>query len=145
MNNCNMYNIWKMLYAAEKYSLNKYGCPITGDNYFAMKHGTVPSKLYNMAKISQAGMGFYRFDNFLVAEREAEEGYLSDANMEALEFGYKEYAGLTFDEVEKKNHEEAAWKKNYISDTSAFIPFEDIIEEDWVKEDLEGVAHRMVL
>ena len=40
-----------------------------------------------------------------------------NANLVAL-------GSLTFDEVEKKN---------YISDTSAFIPFEDIIEEDWVK------------
>ena len=122
-----------------------YPCPITGDNYFAMKHGTVPSKLYNMANNSQMGIGFYRFDNFLIAEREPEEGYLFDSDIESLEHGFKEYAGLAFDEVEKKNHEESAWKKNFMPNTSAFMPFEDIIEVDWVKEDLDGVAHRMVL
>jgi hypothetical protein len=33
----NMYNIWKILFSAEKYHLNKYGRPITGDKYVAME------------------------------------------------------------------------------------------------------------
>jgi uncharacterized phage-associated protein len=142
----NMYNIWKMLYAAEKYHLNKYGRPITGDNYYAMKHGTVPSKLYDIAKDSLHGIGFCkREDNYLIAERDPEDGYFADSDMEALEYGYNEYSGLAFAEVEAKNHEELAWKKNYKQNGSTLIPFEDIIEQDWVLEDLEGVAQYMVL
>jgi len=110
-----------------------------------MKHGTVPSKLYDIAKGEQRGIGFYKMENNLIAERAPEERYLADSDIEALEFGYKEYAELNFDEVEKKNHAEFAWKKNYILNSSAAIPFEDIIEKDWIIEDLEGVAHRMVL
>jgi hypothetical protein len=133
----NMYNIWKMLYAAEKYSLNKYGCPITGDNYYAMDFGTVPDWLYESTKIKQGGIDFYREGYFLYAKRPPEEGYLTDFNIEALEFSYNEYAGLDFDAVKNKNHEEPAWKKNYVPNSSALIPFEDIIEKEWVKEDLE--------
>jgi len=141
----NMYNIWKMLYVAEKYSLNKYGGPITGDDYFAMDFGTVPRWLYDATKIKQEEISFYRENNLLRAKRPPEEGYLADFNIEALEHGFKEYAGLDFEAVKKKNHEDSAWKKNYTPNTSTFIPFEDIIEEDWVKKDLDGVAYNMVL
>jgi len=142
----NMYNIWKMLFAAEKHSLNNYGCPITGDIYYAMKHGTVPTDLYSIAKSDKKGIGFHKEGkDALVAEKAYEDGWLSDTDLKSLEFGYNEYKGLSFSEVEGKNHEEPCWKKNYIPNTSVAIPFEDFIEHDWVLEDLRGVAHRMVL
>jgi hypothetical protein len=142
----NMYTIWKMLFAAEKHSLNNYGCPITGDAYYAMDYGTVPTKLYDIAKGKIQIRGFYKKGKeTLVAEKRYEEGWLSDYDLISLEAGYNEYKGLGFPEIEDKNHKESCWEKNYIKDTSVPIPFEDFIEHDWVLEDLRGVAHRMVL
>jgi len=144
----NMYNIWKILFAAEKYHINKYGRPITGDSYMALEFGTVPSWLYDATKIKRPGMGFIRNDNSLIAERNPMSDYLSQSDVEALNYGMNEYAGLDFRSVKYKNHEEPAWKKNYAlrgDNDSAPIPFEDIIEEDWLKEDLSIVAHSMVL
>jgi hypothetical protein len=144
----NMYNVWKVLFSAEKYHLNKYGCPITGDRYVAMEFGTVPSWLYDAAKIKRQGIGFFKDAHSLVAERVPMVDYLSQSNLEALNYGLSEYAGLDFKSVKDKNHEELAWKKNYAlrgGNESAPIPFEDIIEEDWLKEELALVANAMVL
>jgi uncharacterized phage-associated protein len=142
----NMYNIWKMLFAAEKYSLNNYGCPITGDEYYAMKHGTVPTMLYDIARSDKKELGFHKEGKeILVADKQYEEGWLSDYDLISLEFGYNEYKGMNFNEVEAKNHKEPCWKKNYATNSSTPIPFEDFIEQSWVLEDLKGIAHRMVL
>jgi len=144
----NMYNIWKMLFAAEKYHLNKYGRPITGDGYIAMKYGTVPSWLYNQAKIYPRGIGFIRSENFLFAERPPITMLFSESDEEALEHGYNEYTGLSFGEVMAKNHKEPTWIKNYElrgNNESAPIPFEDLIDTDWLKEDLTLDSHFMVI
>ena len=144
----NMYNIWKILFSAEKYHLNNYGRPITGDKYMAMEFGTVPSWLYDATKIKRPGMGFIRDANSLIAERTPMADYLSQSDLEALNHGLNEYAGLDFRSVKDKNHEEPAWKKNYNQrgdSDSAPIPFEDIIEQEWLREELSCTAYSMVL
>jgi len=140
-----MYKIWKILFSAEKYHINHHGCPITGDRYMAMDYGTVPEWLYSATKTEQSGMGFFRQNNSLVAERTPMMDYLSLSDVKALKHGFEEYAGLDFNTVKEKNHKEPAWKKNYVSNRSVPIPFEDIIEEDWLKEDLSFMASSMVL
>ena len=144
----NIYNIMKILYAAEKYHLNTYACPITGDRYIAMKFGTVPNWTYEATKYENT-FGFTKIDNYtLKANREPDLDYLSESNVEALEYGFSEYAGLNFDEVLKKNHEEIAWKRAYISrgnGNSAEIMFEDMIEEKWLIDDLTKYAQFMIV
>lgn len=144
----NMYNIWKILFDAEKYHLNTYGRPITGDKYMAMEFGTVPSWLYDAVKLKKQGLGFYKDGNSLIAERDPVLDYLSASDILALKHGLNEYAGLSFSEVMKKNHKEPAWEKNYAKrgdNECAPIPFEDMIEEDWLREDLAILAKDMVL
>lgn len=144
----NMYNIWKILFTAEKYHLNKYGRPITGDKYIAMEHGTVPSWLYDTAKLRKQGVGFYKDDKSLVAERDPILDYLSKSDIVALKYGMNEYAGLSFMEVRNKNHKESAWINNYEKRGTADavpIPFEDMIEEEWLKEDLATTSKDMLL
>ena len=45
------HKLFKILYFAEQKHLAKYGMPITGDHYIAMKNGPVPSHLYDLLKI----------------------------------------------------------------------------------------------
>jgi uncharacterized phage-associated protein len=40
----------KLMYLADRESLDQLGYPITGDQYFSMKHGPVLSRVYNLAK-----------------------------------------------------------------------------------------------
>jgi uncharacterized phage-associated protein len=141
----NMYNIWKILFSAEKYHINNHGRPITGDRYIAMGYGTVPSWLYNATNTEKSGMGFFRQDNSLVAERNPMMDYLSASDVKALKHGFDEYVGLSFNSVMEKNHGEPAWKKNYTRNSGTPIPFEDIIEEEWLKEELSLFSNSLVL
>lgn len=142
-----MYHIWKMLFEAEKYHLNKYERPITGDTYIAMEYGTVPKWLY-MDACKQSNMDFVKSGNRLYAKRQPITNMLSESDIEALEIGYKKYAGLDFNKVKDINHEEAAWQKNkkkigvlkYVD-----IPFEDIIEDSLLREDLKETARLTVI
>jgi len=145
----NMYSIWKMLFAAEKYHLNTYGRPITGDTYIAMKYGTVPSWLYKLTNKWRPGIGFVKHENTFIAERAPIRKLFSVSDIEALECGHNEYAGLSFGEVMDKNHKEPAWIKNWElreeGKESIPIPFEDIVQEDWLRDDLILTSRTMVI
>lgn len=45
-----MYIILKMVYVADRFHLSRYGRPITGDHFIAMKEGACPSKIYDTMK-----------------------------------------------------------------------------------------------
>jgi len=45
-----MYIILKMIYIADRSHLIRYGRPITGDDFYAMKEGACPSKIYDTMK-----------------------------------------------------------------------------------------------
>ena len=46
-----MYTILKMVYLADRLHLERYGRPITGDKFIAMKEGACPSKIYDSMKV----------------------------------------------------------------------------------------------
>jgi len=142
-----MYSIFKMLFAAEKYHLNKYGRPITGETYLAMQHGTVPKWLYKDA-CEMLGVGFARAGTTLIAERDCIKDFFSETDIEALKHGHGEYKGMDFHAIESKNHKEPAWIKNWKRRgllKEKTIPFEDLVKEDWLREELAWKSHFMVI
>jgi uncharacterized phage-associated protein len=48
--NPTMHSVSKILYQADRLHLSRYGRPITGDRYAAMRNGPVPSATYNILK-----------------------------------------------------------------------------------------------
>lgn len=46
-NGADLHKIFKILYFADQKHLAKYGRPIVGDFYVAMREGGVPSKIYD--------------------------------------------------------------------------------------------------
>lgn len=46
--------IWKVLYQADRLHMARYGRPVAGDCYLAMKHGPVPSGTYDLLKGASA-------------------------------------------------------------------------------------------
>ena len=144
----NLYNVMKILFAADKYHLNTYGRPVTGDRYLAMEYGTVPDWIYNATRVKKPGIGFTRAGNTLGAERGCDLALMSESDVEALEFGYGEYAGKDFNDVKKKNHAERSWlkaKEDPMGGPAPEIRFEDMIDEEWLIKDLRGMASLMVI
>jgi len=146
----NVYNAMKILFSADKFHLNKYGCPVTGDRYIAMQFGTVPSWIYDATKLTKPGLGFIKNGNSLTLEpgRGYDPALLSDSDIEALNHGFSEYAGKSFESVKQQNHSEQAWLKaierNPSSEASDIL-FEDMIEEEWLAEELKETARFMAI
>ncbi len=113
----NTYNLLKMIFAADKYHLNKYGRPVTGDTYIKMSYGTVPSTIYSYIKqdpiaisiIADKEYPFFNREHNTFPKRECNYDFLSDSDEEALNYGKREYENLTFDQVKEKNHNEKCW------------------------------------
>ena len=146
----NVYNAMKILFAADKYHLNKYTRPVIGDRYVAMKFGTVPSWTYDATRQPAPGIGFTREENTLALEpgRVCDTDYLSGSDIEALEHGFNEYAGKSFDAVKRKNHREKAWRmarERCAEGGATDIFFEDMISEQWIIDDLKEIGHCLSL
>jgi uncharacterized phage-associated protein len=146
----NAYNAMKVLYAADKFHLNKYGRPVTGDKYVAMQFGTVPSWVYDATKLTKPGIGFIKNGNALELEfgRTFDPALLSESDIEALECGFSEYAGKSFESVKQLNHSEKAWLKaierNPGADASDIF-FEDMIDDAWLVEELKETSRFMAI
>jgi len=137
----NLYNAMKILFAADKYHLNAYVRPVTGDSYLAMRFGTVPVFAYSVAQKPTSGIGFTRKGNTLILDegRTFDDTPFSESDIEALEHGYKEYAGKSFDTVLLKNHREVAWRKAVERSpgrASSPIFFEDMVPARMLKDEM---------
>jgi len=144
-----VYKLMKVLFHADLVSINKYGSPNTGDNYLAMKFGTVPDGIYNglikqdllYLEDSQLDTNLLPFElkgHYLLPTRVSNAEYLHASDVECLQLGIKEYAGLSFEEVKNKNHSIRAWRDAYHNAPNSFIDWYDLIEEKYLKEDLMG-------
>lgn len=81
------YNICKMLYLADKTSLDKYGRFIFGESYFAMQEGATPSQSYDLLKqiAEECSDDLCVEANDVVALRDANLDYLSESDIECLD------------------------------------------------------------
>ena len=152
-----VYRLMKVLFHADLFSVNKYGAPITGDNYLAMKFGTVPDVIYNgliqkhilYLEDSQLDINLIPFDlkgYMLLPKRTPNIECLSESDIECLELGIKEYTGLSFEQVKNKNHSIRAWRETYHNAPNSFIDWYDLIEEQYLKDDLsDGWSEHMVI
>jgi uncharacterized phage-associated protein len=114
------HHIAKLFYFADLCHLERYGRFICGDRYVAMKHGPVPSGIYDMLKAARDGVGYLHFDEiahaFSVKEnrlvvplRPSNLEWLSDSDIGCLDEAITNYDHLGFDELTRKSHD-IAWK-----------------------------------
>ena len=127
------HRISKVLYFADKQHLTNYGCLITGDDYVAMKHGPVPSGVYDLLK-SVRGDGSHHdrqraAEAFAIAgtcriqpHRSENRELLSDADVESMDAAIHEFGDLPFEALTRRSHD-AAWRA---ADDNEFISLEDI-------------------
>lgn len=121
--NLSQYEIVKSLFLADRSHLNKFGRPITFDNYVAMEHGPVPSLAYNALKPSynyKSSFGVERpwtsipdradsGKNQFTALRQANVECLSISDKRSLDAALEVVLSLTFSQLRKLTHEDKAY------------------------------------
>ena len=82
-----IYGICKLLYLADKTSLEKYGRFVFGETYCAMKAGATPSKAYDLLKEATKTNveGLTRDGDHVIATRDSNLGYFSESDIECLD------------------------------------------------------------
>ena len=143
----NLYNLMKTIFYADIYHLDHYGRPVTGDVYVAMQYGTVPSFTYDLINDQSLALAEFEAEvpfeksrrHELIAKRECNTDLLSESDIEALEEGFNEYGKLGFEEVKQKNHAHPAWRESYEKNPNGLIPFEMLITNQEVLEELSSI------
>jgi len=118
------HSISKVLYFADREHLSRYGSLMTGDTYYAMRHGPVPSAIYNLLKAAAGRqepaipLGWFELvAGVLAVEGEHRIRPLRDPNLEmisaaqrtCLDASIKANGRLSFSRLARKSHD-AAWK-----------------------------------
>ena len=136
-----------MIFEADKYHLNNYMRPVTGDHFVSMAKGIVPSQIYDLCKVEDSSAPFYRKSDRLVkANRIANCEYLSESDIEALDEAFIKLDPLTFSQICDLNHaENPAWGKNYIEGSSKKISFDQLINNPEIIEELKDISSRIII
>lgn len=123
---CTQYDIVKSLFLADKRHLNKFGRPITFDNYVAMKDGPVPSLSYNFIKEDKSTLSRHnvrlpwartptpklgtRVYTYTITGAENLDA-LAESDIEELNSALTVVKSLGFSQVRRLTHEEPGYIK----------------------------------
>lgn len=117
----------KIIYFADKYHLRKYGRPVIGDTYWAMKYGPVGSNILNTAnlndsrlekvclKYAQEFLAHPKGDlkaETIISKKEVNLGVFSQTDIEALETAFKEFGDKDQFELAEISHEYPEWARH---------------------------------
>lgn len=129
------HHISKLLYFADRIHLERYGRLIFGDTYIAMKHGPVPSGIYDILNDAKGRTGFHRYQEAdslftIVGEYRVQPNrlpnldWLSDSDIECLDEAIEQYDGKSFGELSALSHDNA-WKAADLNDA---ISLESLVQ-----------------
>lgn len=126
LNDPGKYVICKLLYLADKCSLEKYGRFIFGDSYSAMREGATPSNAYDLLKEAAKTPvnGISVQGNRVIPLRKPDLDYLSKSDVECLE----QIINTPGWRMRRDTHDDA-WQKSWDNrgnKESAKIPIEHI-------------------
>jgi uncharacterized phage-associated protein len=150
------YDILKTLFIADKAHLNKYGRPITFDNYYAMRAGPVPSLAYDFLKEKHAKMEQLRINSFPWSRREISAGRceyfradpkdiddnLSESDKNSLSDALATIKSLTFSQIRKLTHDDPAYEEAWRDegDQKAFLMSVGMLFDSPDFEEAEALA-----
>ena len=118
------HSVSKVLYFADREHLSRYGSLLSGDSYVAMRHGPMPSAIYNLLKAAGGPQEplippqFYELVGQALRVdgkhrvgplRQANPALLSKSRRESLNASIKTNGRLSFERLTVKSHD-AAWK-----------------------------------
>jgi len=129
------YDIVKSLFLADKAHLNRYGRPITFDNYTAMENGPVPTTSYNFLKRDNYCMQAFRIKDFpwkstpapyiskqaevfSLKEKETDLNALSESDIEELHSALMRVKELGFNQVRSLTHTDPAYLEAWDENSS---------------------------
>jgi uncharacterized phage-associated protein len=128
------YKACKLLFFADKAHLAKFARPITGDTYYALQYGPVPSKTLDLMNAIEQGytIGPFAFDTRYqypqILAGECDFSVLSKSDIEALDSAAEKYGPKSFAELKAITHELPAYTK--ADQKTNQMKFEDFFEED---------------
>lgn len=126
------HSINKILYIADKLSLEKYGRFICGDDYRAMRWGPVPTNTYDLMKYGTGQNAPFKTEEyFVIPLRDADLDQLSESDIECLDAGLAQIGNASFSERHRKTADAAyrkAWEQRGNSQ-SVPISIEDIAQQ----------------
>lgn len=151
-----LHRIFKVLYFADQKHLVRFGRPIIGDNYIAMRDGPVPSKIYDMVKTVRGDSIFKDckdfspfFDikngHFVIPRLQPDLDEFSPSDLQCLEESLKENRSLSYQSLKDKSHDDAYLKASeddqidYEQIAKAGHAHKSIIQYIRVKSDNERV------
>ena len=150
------YKACKLIFLADKYHLVQYARPITGDFYFAVPFGPIPSQILNRIKVFEKGEDpelselleqDTRFTNpHFRAKRESNFSALSQSDIMALDRVAEVFGHKNFPELRLITHAMPAYSKAWESRLEGArrspMNFEDFFEED--SEAVQGALEEMM-
>lgn len=127
----------KLFFYADREHLVRYGRPIIGGTYYAMKFGPVCSELLDTFKENNPSFGINNQE--LTAKQKPSMDWLSESDIEVLEDIYKNYGLIDRFRLSDMTHELKAYTKNMPPPNGRkLIPYEDFFE------DLDDNAKKML-
>lgn len=112
----------KLIYLADRLHLRKYGRPIVGDTYWAMKLGPVGSKTKNVAELSSVPEYILSYakkyirpidekKHHIKSIKETDTDIFSKTDVECLEAVYSKFADKDQFELKDITHQYSEWPK----------------------------------
>jgi len=131
----------KILYLADRMSIERFNRPITGDHIVAMDHGPVLSNVLNL--INRGGE---LWSDFLVTRgvnlcllQDPGDDDLSPAEIGILKEVTRKFEAMSPWDIVNWTHELPEWLKNHREGTSIPIPMSDILESVNRSSELEEI------
>ena len=124
------YDVLKSLFLADRSHLNRFGRPITFDNYVAMRAGPVPSLAYDLLKESKRTLAKHKLAvlpwerspgpggtfHYARANPAKFDDVLSESDMIALSEAYGVITSLTFAQIRRLTHSDPAYMEAWEDD-----------------------------
>lgn len=148
-NSDNFMRVLKLLYFADRKSIEETGSPITGDRFVAMEHGPTLSHLVDL--VNQRTFNNSEWDEYIEKDeyeirliKDPGNGKLCRYEIDLLKSIWEENRELGEWEVAMKSEKLPEWVKNNPGSSSCFIPLSDLLDaigkSGWLKEILESAA-----
>ena len=115
----NCMKAYKLIWLADRYHLRKYGRTITGDSYFAMQKGVVPSSAKSIVEgLPLKNMEGYDYsaiqenkENFTYTfKKDIDKDCFSQSDIEVLQLIWNTYGNMTQWQLSNLSHQFPEWK-----------------------------------